>query len=90
VRIGGSAAVKILLRLVGESPPFRKLRERMGPHAGLPLGCGNQLQNLVAFGFGNAHPPAKSTREGWGNQQCVDHIWHRSKDPFIRADCDRV
>jgi hypothetical protein len=30
VRIGGSAAVKILLRLVWESPPFRKLRERMG------------------------------------------------------------
>ena len=30
--------------------------------------CENQCQLLVAFGLGNAHPPAKSTREGWGNR----------------------
>jgi hypothetical protein len=38
--------------------------------AGPARGCEDQRQNLIAFGFGNAHPPAKSTREGWGNRPC--------------------
>ena len=29
----------------------------------------DQRQNLDAFGFGNAHPPAKNPREGWGNRR---------------------
>jgi tRNA U34 5-methylaminomethyl-2-thiouridine-forming methyltransferase MnmC len=29
----------------------------------------NQRQNLVGFGFGNAHPPAKNPRKGWDNRR---------------------
>ena len=48
------------------------LGKALGWHEGrwsAARGCENQRQILDAFGFWNAHPPAKNPREGWGNRR---------------------
>jgi hypothetical protein len=65
VRIGGSAAVKILLRLVWESPPFSQTARKDGAPAG-----GVKFNVKISLGLDLGMPTLpRRTREGWGNRR---------------------
>jgi hypothetical protein len=65
LRIGGSAAVKISLRLDLRIPTLSQTARKDGAPAG---GCEHQRQDLIALDLGMPSLPRR-TREGWGNRR---------------------